>query len=101
MEFCYPGWVRQLITRIDDDLHQRLKRRAAEQDRSLNDLVTAILAAAVDDDTASVRRRIEHSGLRVLPPSPALARPRDLVIERQRGAGRAVSEALADERDAR
>jgi len=93
--------VRQLIARIDDDLHRRLKQRAAEQDRSLNDLVSAILAAAVDDDTASVRRRIEHSGLRVLPPASALPESRESVIERQRGVGRAVSQALEDERDAR
>jgi predicted HicB family RNase H-like nuclease len=49
--------VKQLITRIDDDLHRRLKERAAEQDRSLNDLVSSVLAAAVQDDVASLRRK--------------------------------------------
>jgi antitoxin FitA len=32
--------MRQLIARIDDDLHRRLKERAAREGRSLNDLVT-------------------------------------------------------------
>jgi plasmid stability protein len=94
--------VRQLIARIDDELHRRLKQRASEQDRSLNDLVTSILEAAVDDDGngALLRQRIDRSGLRVLPPAPAHARPRDEVIQHQQGSGRAVSEALEAERDA-
>jgi plasmid stability protein len=86
---------------MDDDLHRRLKQRAAEQDRSLNDLVTGILADAVEDDDASIRQRIAGSGLWVLPPKPAVVQPRDAVIERQRGSGRAVSEALEAERDGR
>jgi antitoxin FitA len=93
--------VKQLITRIDDDLHRRLKERAAEQDRSLNDLVSSVLAAAVRNDAASLRRRIDRSGLRVLPPQPPVPRSRAAVIERQRGSGRAVSEALAADRDVR
>jgi hypothetical protein len=93
--------MKQLITRIDDDLHRRLKERAAEQDRSLNDLVSSVLAAAAQDDAASLRRRIDRSGLRVLPPRPSSSRSREAVIERQRGSGQAVSEALEADRDAR
>ncbi|MDQ3987991.1 MAG: toxin-antitoxin system HicB family antitoxin [Actinomycetota bacterium] len=93
--------MKQLITRIDDDLHRRLKERAAEQGRSLNDLVSSVLAAAVQDDTASLRRRIDRSGLRVVPPQPPARRSREAVIERQRGSGRAVSEALAADRGLR
>lgn len=93
--------VKQLIARIDDDLHRRLKERAAEQDRSLNDLVTSVLAAAVEDDAESVRRRIDRSGLRVLPPRPAAARHRHDVIGSQRGLGNPLGDALASERDAR
>lgn len=91
--------MKQLITRIDDDLHRRLKQRASEQDRSLNDLVSGVLAAAVQDDAASLRRRIDRSGLRVLPPRPPSPRSREAMIERQQGSGRAVSEALAADRD--
>jgi plasmid stability protein len=93
--------VKQLIARIDDDLHRRLKQRAVEQDRSLNDLVASVLTAAVEDDAESVRRRIDRSGLRVLPPRPAAVRSRQDVIRSQRGLGRPVSEALASDRDAR
>lgn len=93
--------MRQLIARIDDELHRRLKQRATEQDRSLNDLVTSILEAAVDDDNGLLRQRINRSGLRVLPPTPTHARPRDEVIQQQQGAGRAVSQALEADRAAR
>jgi antitoxin FitA len=93
--------VKQLIARIDDDLHRRLKERAAAQDRSLNDLVAGVLAAAVEDDTETVRRRIARSGLRVLPPRPAVPRSRKVAIEGRRGQGTPVSEALAADRDAR
>lgn len=95
----YRDCVKQLIARIDDDLHRRLKERAAEQDRSLNDLVSSVLAAAVEDDSASLHRRIDQHDLRVLPPQPSSAPARDATIERQRGSGRAVSEALAADRD--
>src|SRR5579884_3129290 len=44
---CYHGCVRQLITRLDDDLHARLRERAAAEGRSVNALVVEILAAAV------------------------------------------------------
>ncbi|OLS98044.1 hypothetical protein BJF90_41645 [Pseudonocardia sp. CNS-004] len=93
--------MKQLIARIDDDLHRRLKERAAEQDRSLNELVTTVLAAAVQDDTESVRRRIDRSGLRVVPRRPAAVRSRDDVIRRLAGLGTPVSDALTADRDGR
>ncbi|OZM76291.1 toxin-antitoxin system HicB family antitoxin [Pseudonocardia sp. MH-G8] len=93
--------MKQLIARIDDDLHRRLKERAAEQDRSLNDLVASVLAAAVEDDAQSLRRRIDRSGLRVLPPRPAATPARHDLLGAQRGLGSPVSDALAADRDAR
>ena len=95
------GVVKQLIARIDDDLHRRLKQRAAEQDRSLNDLVASVLAASVEDDAGAVRRRIDRSGLRVLPPRAVTARPRQEVLAGLAGLGTPVSDALAADRDAR
>lgn len=94
--------VKQLISRIDDDLHRRLKERAAQEGRSLNDLVTAVLADAVTDRRESFRHRLERSGRRVLPPVP-MQRPPSLddVLEANRGSGTAVSDALRAERDAR
>ena len=99
--------MRQLIARIDDDLHRRLKERAAREGRSLNDLVTEALAAAADDESAAFRRRLDRSGLRVLPPGPPVPGQRvdpdqgDDPDDGELGAGDAVLEALLAERDAR
>lgn len=93
--------MKQLIARIDDDLHRRLKERAAEQDRSLNDLISSVLAAAVSDDSASIRHRIETSGLRVFPPQSSVPVDRTAAVDTRPGAGRAVSDALFADRDGR
>ncbi|MGQ0775560.1 MAG: FitA-like ribbon-helix-helix domain-containing protein [Pseudonocardiales bacterium] len=93
--------MKQLISRIDDDLHQRLKERATREGRSLNDLVADVLAAAVLDRRESFSRRLERSGLRVLPPAPMQRSPSlDDVLDANRGSGTAVSDALQAERDA-
>ncbi len=78
------------------------KERAAREGRSLNNLVTEVLAAAVMDPRESFRRRLERSGLRVLPPAPQHRPPSlDEVLDANRGSGTAVSEALQAERNAR
>jgi len=93
--------VRQLITRIDDDLHRRLKERAREEGRSLNALVTQILEEAVPDESprARLRRRLRERGMLVElnAPKPTLAR--EQVREMLRGdAGKAFLEALDEGR---
>jgi plasmid stability protein len=96
--------MRQLITRIDDDLHQRLKVRAAAESRSVNALVTELLREAVSqaDSRAALRERLRAAGLEVVLPRPRRRPPsRDAVIASTRGAGRAVSEALEADRNAR
>ncbi len=94
--------MKQLISRVDDDLHQRLKNRAAQEGRSLNDLVAEVLAKAVSDERESFARRLERSGMRVLPPAPTQRSPSlDDVLDDNRGSGTAVSDALQSERDAR
>lgn len=100
---CYHGAVRQLITRIDDDLHARLKRRAALEGRSVNALVNDILAAEIagGDRRAALRMRARATGRLVLPPRPARAPSRQAVERATRGAGQAASEALAAERAGR
>lgn len=92
--------MRQLIARIDDALHARLKRRARQEGRSLNAVVTEILATAVDgeDAKARVRRRLDALGMRVVIERPRRVRSRDAVIASTKGVGRAVSRALAEER---
>jgi hypothetical protein len=93
--------VRQLITRIDDALHARLKERARDEGRSVNALVTEILEEAVPDETPRerLRRRLRERGmlveLEVPEGAPALEEVRKLL----RGdAGQAVLDALEEDR---
>lgn len=93
--------MRQLIARIDDDLHARLKARARAEGRSLNALVTEVLAAAVerDDSHARLRARLAAEGMLVVPPRPSHVPSMEEVLEMLRGeAGRAVLDALEEDR---
>jgi plasmid stability protein len=94
--------MKQLITRIDEDLHARLKRRAASDGRSMNALVTDALERAVEPEDArtEIRRRAAARGIKLHhhdapPPDPAR---RAALIERLRGSGTALSDALAEDR---
>ena len=95
--------MRQLITRIDDDLHRRLKQRAASEDRSVNALVTELLRRAVSgqDERDLVRARMRALGLQAHIPRPRRVPSRDDAIKSTRGMGTAASEALAAERRSR
>lgn len=96
--------MRQLITRIDDDLHASLQARARAEGRSVASLVREVLANAVSEgtDRASVVARFERAGLVVRPPAPVGEVPtHDEVVSRTRGAGRAVSAALEADRAGR
>ncbi len=96
--------MRQLITRLDDDLHSRLKVAAQAAGTSVNALVVEVLQRAVDapvDQRAALRQRAHDAGRLFVPPVPARVLPRDEVIASTRGAGTAVSEALAADREGR
>jgi plasmid stability protein len=92
--------VRQLITRIDEELHRRLKRRAAAQGRSVNAMVSDLLRAAVDtrDERDVVRGRLQALGRLATIPRPRRSISRDAAIALTRGAGTAASQALAEDR---
>ncbi len=95
--------MRQLISRIDDDLHRRLRAKAAADDRSLNDLVTEALQDSLDgpNERAQLLKRLAVRGIRVVPPRPAQV-PTPAALKRlTKGAGTAVSAALAAERHRR
>lgn len=94
--------MRQLIARIDDDLHARLKAKAAAEGRSLNDLLTEALKAAADgsDERAEVWARLAARGSRVVPPRAAQVPTAAAVEQLTEGAGNAASTALANERAA-
>ena len=93
--------MRQLITRIDDDLHRRLKQRARDEGRSMNAVVTELLEQAVPDETPRerLRRRLKAEGRLTEIPVPENPPSREEVLEMLRGdAGRAVLEALEEDR---
>lgn len=92
--------MRQLITRIDEDLHRRLKRRAAAEGRSVNAMVGELLQAAAlkGDQRQLVRARLRALGRLVTLPRPRRVLSRDAAVALTRGVGTAASEALAAER---
>ena len=93
--------MRQLITRIDDELHARLKARAAAEGRSVNSLVTDLLeqGVAANGGRDRLAEQIEAAGLRVvLPPVKGPVLSRDEAIALTRGWGTAVTEALEEGR---
>lgn len=96
--------MKQLITRVDDELHARLKRRAEAERRSVNAIVVEALeqlTAQPSDARAAVRARARAAGLLVTRPSPTAPQPREQAIAATRGAGAAVSDRLLAERAAR
>jgi plasmid stability protein len=92
--------MRQLIARVDDGLHERLKERAAAEHRSMNSLVQDLLERGLpaDDRRERIRARAEAGGLRVVPRPKQRPPSRDAAIASTRGAGRAASQALAADR---
>ena len=96
--------VRQLIARIDDSLHARLKARAHDEGRSVNTLVAGILEEAVPEESPRerLRRRLRAEGRLVEIEVPPNAPSREDVVEMLRGdAGRAVRDAFEEDRKRR
>jgi hypothetical protein len=50
--------MRQILLRVPDDLHARLTARAQESGQSVNALATELLDHSIEEDVASVRRRV-------------------------------------------
>jgi plasmid stability protein len=85
-----------LITRIDDELHARLKARAEAEGRSMNDLVTEALRGVVakTETRAEWKRRLIAEGKVITFEPEGEAPGHDELEELSRGWGTAVSEAL-------
>jgi plasmid stability protein len=85
-----------LITRIDDELHARLKARAEAEGRSMNDLVTEALQGIVRQTETPRQRKdrllAEGKLVSFKPDGEVLGH--DELEKRSRGWGTAVSEAL-------
>lgn len=96
--------MKQLIARIDDRLHARLKARAETEGRSMNALVTEALETVAPDlsPREQLRERLRAAGRLFEPPPPEGYVPTlDEAIALTRGAGRAGSEALEADRGPR
>lgn len=96
--------MKQLIARIDDRLHARLKERARIEGRSMNALVVEALEEAAPElsPREQLRARLRAAGRLVEPPRPT--RPvlsREEAIALTRGLGTAASEALERDRGPR
>jgi antitoxin FitA len=96
--------MRQLITRIDEGLHERLKRVAKRHGRSVNSIVVESLSRTVDQldvpETAQEwKRRMIAEGKVVVPPQPEGPVPsHEELLELSRGWGPIVSEQLDRDR---
>lgn len=93
--------MRQLITRIDDELLARLKRRAAAEGRSVNALVNDLLESHLADRSPKSELRFRGGDRIVRPPRPTRIPSRESLRRSSRGWGTSVSKALTDERAAR
>lgn len=97
--------MRQVIARVDDDLHTKLKSKAAQEGRSLNDLLVEALEAAAKspaDGRAALRRTM--AGLGMLASRSAAApnpKTRDRLISKLSSGGEAIVEALDSDRATR
>lgn len=93
--------MRQLLARIDDALHARLKAIARAEGRSLNAVVTDALEDRAERFSArdAFRARLREAGKLVEIEVPENAPPLEEVRKMLRGdAGRAVLEALEEDR---
>lgn len=88
--------VRQLITRIDDELHHQIKERARRAGTSVNAYVTALLREATsrDDAKAGLREQLRANGRLVVPETTGPPPGRDEVIASLRGAADVVLAAI-------
>ena len=88
--------MKQLITRVPDDVLERCKQKAKAEGVSMNTFVNRLLAQAAEADerSAELDRRIAAAGLTVRV-TPSMQPPGlDKALELTRGAGSALSEAL-------
>lgn len=90
--------MRQLIARIDDGLHARLKARAKAEGRSLNAVVTEALEKATVDELTPrerLRRRAEELGIELIPWGPSMEETKAF-IRSTKGTGTVSQEILAE-----
>jgi len=103
--------MKQLLLRVDDELHARLSERAKREHRSVNSIANEILTIAYPDDsrTADERVKARAAALGMLaPPLPHVGEPldpdididelRERAIESMRGVGPILDSILDEDR---
>jgi hypothetical protein len=93
--------VKQLITRVPDDVLEACKRRAKAEGVSMNTFVNRLLARAAEADERGreLDRRLAEAGIKVVYPKLDRVPPTDEEFrEALRGSGTAILDELLAER---
>jgi hypothetical protein len=109
--------VKQLLLRVPEDLHRRIRARAAREGRSMNAVASAMLDACTDADLGSrlpgtpptpptpqerLRARARALGmLSEVPARPMSKAERDRIIDSARGIGKVLDRIIAEDREDR
>ncbi|MDN3239763.1 FitA-like ribbon-helix-helix domain-containing protein [Glycomyces tritici] len=103
--------MKQLLLRVDDDLHARLTERAKREHRSVNAIANEILSVIGEKDgrTATEKVRAKAAALGMLAPPLKVAKEptatRDVealrarVLESMRGVGPILDQMFEEDRD--
>jgi hypothetical protein len=104
--------MKQLLLRVPEDLHRRIRARAAREGRSMNAVAGAILDASTDDDlgthppstppTPQERLRARARALGMLSraiPAPVMSKAeRDRIIASTQGIGPVLDQIIDEDR---
>jgi plasmid stability protein len=101
--------MKQLLLRVPEDLHQRIRARAAREGRSMNAVAGAMLDAATDADLSApptpqerLRARARALGmLSEVPARPVSKAERDRIIASTRGIGKVLDRIITEDREDR
>ncbi|MFG3339888.1 toxin-antitoxin system HicB family antitoxin [Glycomyces sp. NPDC048151] len=108
---CYHRGMKQLLLRVDDDLHARLTERAKREHRSVNAIANEILSVIGEGDgrsaTEKVKARAAALGMlapplkvaKEAPPARDVEALRNRVLDSMRGIGPIVDDMFAEDRD--
>jgi plasmid stability protein len=96
--------VKQLLLRVPEDIHRRLKARAVREGRSVNALATEILDSAADSDQGDRGARLRAAAtaagsLHSVDAKPVRSARRRRIIASTRGLGPRIDRELQHERD--
>lgn len=98
--------MKQLILRVPDEIHGRLKARARREGRSMNAVAGELLDASMDADIGDRRARLRLDAARVgvhrrLSAKGIGAARRKRIVDSTRGLGSQLDRYLGEERDRR